>query len=292
MNALHGREILSVQVTAPLSGQRRIAVLSALFLVPVWMLAACAPKIIRVPVTQEDLARAEEALKQGDIAFARKDFYAALIKYLEAGRLNPNSEHLFNRIGIAYSQLKFYQEAAEAFRRSIGLNPMYAFSVNNLGSVYFALKDLKKAEKYFKKAIKMKSDEPSFYMNLGSLYFEKKKPDKAMAEWRKGLALDEDILSKRNSVSMIGATTPSKERSYFLARLHASAGNVLAAIQNLEQAYADGFTDIAAIENERDFDRIRHDERFVEFLENLKVLIRLRSAGGVSADPLPQVSPQ
>lgn len=292
MNALHGVGIPTEQASAALCGSRRIAWIPALFLAAVWMLAACSPKIVRVPVTQEDLARAEEALKQGDIAFARRDFYAALIKYLEAGRLNPNSEHYFNRIGITYSQLKFYQEAAEAFRRSIGLNPKYAYSVNNLGSVHFALKELKKAEKYFKKAIKMKSDEPSFYMNLGSLYFEKKKYEKAMAEWRKGLALDSDILSKRNNVSMIGATSPSKERSYFLARLHASAGNVPAAIRSLEQAYADGFTDIAAVENEPDFDPVRKDERFIEFLNNLKVLIRLRSAGGASADPLQQVPPR
>lgn len=249
-----------------------------------WMSAGCAPKIVRVPVTEEDRMRSEEAMKEGDISFARKDYYAALIKYLEAGRLNPNNGFFFNRIGIAYSQLHYYREAGEAFRRSIALDPKYSHSVNNLGSVYFALKDLKKAEKYFKKAIHMKSDEASFHMNLGSLYFERKKYEKAMTEWRKGLALDPDILSKRSSIGMIGASSPSKERSYFMARLQASSGNVLAAIESLQQAYAEGFTDVAAIENQPDFDPIRKDERFIEFVNNLKVLIRLRSAGGAAAD--------
>jgi len=255
-----------------------------------WMSAGCSPKIVRVPVTDEDRIRSEEAMKEGDIAFARKDHYAALIKYLEAGRLDPNNGYFFNRIGIAYSQLHYYREAGEAFRRSIDLNPKYSHSVNNLGSVYFALKDLKKAEKYFKKAIHMKSDEASFHMNLGSLYFERKKFENAMAEWRKGLALDPGIFAKRSSVSMIGASSPSRERSYFIARLHASSGNVLAAIESLQQAYEDGFSDVAAIDNQPDFDPIRKDERFIEFVNNLKVLIRLRSAGGTAAD-LPKTIP-
>jgi tetratricopeptide (TPR) repeat protein len=116
-------------------------------------------------------------------------------------------------------------------------------------------------------------------MNLGSLYFEKKKYDKAMAEWHRGLALDPDILSKNSSISLIGGSTPSKERSYFIARLHASSGNVPRAIESLEQAFMDGFTDIAAIQKEPDFDPIRNDERFIEFMKNLELLIKLKETG-------------
>lgn len=68
---------------------------------------SCSPKIIRVPVSPEDIMRANELANEGDLAFERKDIYAALIKYLEAARLNPYSEYLYNRLGISYSQLKF-----------------------------------------------------------------------------------------------------------------------------------------------------------------------------------------
>ena len=240
--------------------------------------AGCSPKIARVTVSHEDLIKSNEVSKEGDVSFARRDFYAALIKYLEASRLNPNNEFVFNRIGITYAQLTYYNEAATAFERSIGLNPKYSYSVNNLGSVYFALKNLKKAEKYFRKAIGMNGDEPSFHMNLGTLYFERKKYDKAMAEWHKGLALDPGVLSKEN-VSLIGGSSPSKEKNYFIARLHASSGNVPRAIESLEQAYKEGFSDIGAIEKEPDFDPIREDERFVKFMKEFEVLIRLKSIG-------------
>jgi len=178
-------------------------------------------KVVRVDVSQDDRLRANQASQEGDLVFGRKDFYAALIKYLESTRLNPNNEYVYNRLGIAYSQLKYYSEASDAFMRSIALNPKYSYSYNNLGSVCFAQKNLRKAEKYFKKAISMKDDEASFHMNMGSLHLEKKRYDKGMAEWRKGLALDPNVF-KTNSLSLIGASSSASDRRYFMSRLMAS----------------------------------------------------------------------
>jgi tetratricopeptide (TPR) repeat protein len=247
--------------------------------------SACIQKVVRVPVTPEDILRANEAAQEGDIAFSRKDYYAALIKYLEAVRLNPNNDNMFNRLGIIYSQLKFYEEAKGAFERARGLNPKSAYAANNLGSVYFAQRDLKKAEKYFRKAISLKGNEASFHMNLGSIYLERKKADKAMAEWRKGLALDPDVLSKGSTVILSGggSSTP-RERYYFLARLFASTGNVESAIENLKLAIANGFTSIEDVQKEHDFDMVRRDDRFMEFMKEASLLIRLHSKVGLPSD--------
>ncbi len=237
--------------------------------------SGCSPKIVRVPVSIEDILRANTASKEGDIAFARKDYYAALIKYLEAGRLNPNSELFFNKIGIAYSQLQYYIEATEAFQRSIGLNPKYAYSFNNLGAVYFAQKNLKKAEKNFKKAIKADSEVASFHINLGTLYFEKKKFDQTMEEWRRGLKIDPLALSREDSINLTASSTKSysMEKSYFVARLYASSGDAVNAVENLQEALKSGFTDIKSIQEEPDFDPIRQDERFIEFMKIATLLL-------------------
>jgi tetratricopeptide (TPR) repeat protein len=238
--------------------------------------AGCPPKIVRVPVSSEDLIKSNEVSAEGDVAFNRKDYYPALIKYLEASRLNPNNEYLFNRLGITYSQLKLYDEAVHAFQRSIALNPKYPYCINNLGATFFARKEHNKAEKYFKKAIKMKGNEASFYMNLGVLYFEKKKRDKAIAEWRKGLAIDPNILTSSNAISLAveGDKSSQKDKHYFMARLFAAAGNIDKSIENLEQAFINGFTDIEAIQKQTDFDPIRKDGRFVEFMKNAPLWIK------------------
>ncbi|MBN1567722.1 MAG: hypothetical protein JXA73_07730 [Acidobacteria bacterium] len=220
---------------------------------------------------------------EGDIAFDRKDIYAALIKYLEAARLNRYSEYLYNRPGIAYSQLKFYTEASQ-------LNPKYPYPYNNQGTVLFEQQFYKRAEKQFKKVIALKANEASFHMNLGSLYLERKKYDKAMAEWRKSLALDANIFSRRSAASLSSSSGSVKERNYYLARLFALTGNVDVAIDNLKLAITNGFTDLDAIARDREFDPVRNDERFIEFLKNAELLIKLQSDVGLPANPLnPQI---
>lgn len=241
------------------------------------MAAACGPRrIVRVPVSPEDIKRANVMAREGDLFFARRDFYASLIKYLEAGRLNPNSEYIYNRLGITYSQLKFYNEAAAAFERCIGLNPKYSYSYNNLGSVYFASNDKKRAEKYFKKAISLDKDVASFHVNLGTLYFQREMFEKGLEEWRLGISLDPDVLNKSGSVSLVAATEEgdAKEKNYFMARLYAAMGNAEQAVESLQQALDTGFSDLKAIENEPDFDPIRNDDRFIAFMKTASLLLK------------------
>jgi len=246
----------------------RTLLLLALTAAPLGTVAGCRPAVIRVPVTPEDIARSNAIALEGDVAFARRDFYASLIKYLEAGRLNPNNHVVYNKMGIAYSRLGFFTESFAAFTRSIGLNPKYPYSYNNIGSVYFATNNKKKAEQYFKKAISLKDDDASFHINLGTLYFERNQFEKGIQEWRKGLSLDPGIL-KKSEGGLVAAISQknSPEKSYFMARFYASTGNTERAVESLQQALKDGFTDLKALLTEHDFDPIRKQEKFIEFMK-------------------------
>lgn len=246
------------------------AILAGAFLI------GCAPAVVRVKVPPENVIKANEAARDADLAFARRDYYAALIKYLEASRYNPNSEYIQNKLGIAYSQLKYYPQASAALQRAIGLNAKYPYAYNNLGTVYFAASDTRNAEKYFKKAIGLNSKVASFHINLGTLYFEKGKFDKAIAEFRTGLALDPDIMNKSEGISLAapGSRASDPRKAYGLARIYASMGDVGKAVESLQQALNAGFTDIEAIRNEPDFDPIRKDEKFIAFMKTASLLTK------------------
>jgi tetratricopeptide (TPR) repeat protein len=271
---------------------QRILPAAVLLTLTVLIASACSPKIVRTPVPMQDILKANKLSQEGDKFFEKKYYYAALIKYLQATQLNPYNEYIVNRVGITFSQLKFYDEAREAFDRALALNPKFSYAVNNLGSVYFAQKNFGKAEKHFKKAIKLKKDEASFYLNLGSVYLEKKKSDKAIATWRRALALDKNIFFQNSAVSLTsdGRSSPM-ERSYFIARLYASEGKVESAIASLKQAFNLGFSNVEEIDRQPDFNPIREDERFVEFINNLALLIRLRSNIGLATADAPIVPP-
>jgi tetratricopeptide (TPR) repeat protein len=255
---------------------RRIIII-ALTLIPLSVAMGCRYSPVRLSaVSPEAVKQSMETANEGDAAFARKDYYAALVKYLEACRLNPNSEYLYNKLGITYSRLKFYPQAIDAFSRSISLNPKYAYSYNNMGSVYFAEANKKKAEGYFKKAISLKNDEASFYINLGTLLWEKKNYEKGLLELRKGLSLDPDIL-KKSAGDGLEATTTQKntwEKYYFTARLFAATGDADRAVEDLMQALSAGFTNLEALRTEHDFDPIRQDEKFVAFMKYATQLLK------------------
>jgi tetratricopeptide (TPR) repeat protein len=241
----------------------------------------CHARTIRVTATDQDLKRSDELMQEGDLAFVRKDFYAALIKHLEAARFNPNDENLLNRLGIDYVQLNLYRDAHRAFQSALDLNPKFSFAWNNLGSVYFFQRKLRQAEKVFKKAINLKSDEASFHVNLGKLYLDKKKIAKAEVEWDKAIALDPAALTERGGVSLAvsGRTSPN-QYYYYVACFFASKGSVEPAIRNLKLAYSQGFSDIRAIEKEPAFNPIRQDQRFVDYMKDLSLQIKLRDRTG------------
>ncbi len=258
-------------------GAAHLPVLPAVILLLSVFLTGCPQEVVvHVEVPTENVLRANEASQEGDLAFARRDYYAALIKYLEASRLNPNSYAILNKLGIAYSQLKYYSDAGPAFRRAIGLNPKFAYAYNNLGTVYFATDDKSKAEKYFKKAIVLKEDVASFHINLGTLYFEKGKYEKGMTELRRGLILDPGISGRGEGSALTQAPSKSSsnEKSYFLARVYASMGDVDRAVENLKQALSTGFTNIDAIRREPDFDKIRQDTKFIAFMQQATLMTK------------------
>ena len=77
------------------------------------------------------------------------------------------------------------------------------------------------------------------------------------------------------------------EKSFFIACLYASMGNVELTIENLKEAFSQGFSDIEAINNQEEFNLVRKDPRFSEFIENLSLLIKLRDGFGLPEDTTP-----
>ncbi len=220
--------------------------------------------------------RANVAAGEGDIAFARRDYYAALIKFLEASRLNPNSEYIFNKLGITYSRLHYYAQAIAASNVSIALNPKYSYSYNNIGSVYFADNNKRKAESCFRKAISLKNDEASYHINLGTLLFENKKYEDGLQELRKALTLDPEILKRTEGSGLVAAISQKNtaEKNYFMARFYASQGDTDRAVESLQLALANGFTNLEAIRTEKDFDPIRKQEKFIAFMKYATQVIK------------------
>jgi tetratricopeptide (TPR) repeat protein len=237
--------------------------------------AYSAVKIKKIQVTPENINAANAKLREGDILLAKKEFYPALLRYLEASKLNPSSEIIYNKLGIAYSQLMLYREAIAALNTAIALNKHYAYAYNNLGSVHFALRELRPAEKNFKRAIKLNPNVASFHQNLGAVYFEKKNYQHAKDEYRIALTLDKNVLSRSDAISLKapGESQSNPMRNYQMAIIYASIlQDVDKTIEHLKLAADQGYRVLDFVDKEPSFDPVRNDPRFKNFLEDLRIL--------------------
>jgi tetratricopeptide (TPR) repeat protein len=240
------------------------------------LFAGCAPRAVVVKVSDADALQANEAARDADVAFLRRDYYTALIKYLQSTRLNPNNDYVMNKLGVTYTQLRYYPEASDAFKRAIAIDPKFAHPYNNLGSIYFAQENYKMAERLFKKAISINPKGATFHLNLGRLYLEKRKKEKGVAELRKAVSLDPMVLERQGNITIaaVANRSSSSDTSYSMARIYGSIGDAARAVESLQQALNEGYTNIAAIEKEPDFDPIRSNELFMAFMKTASLMLK------------------
>ena len=66
--------------------------------------------------------------------------------------MNPNQAETYNNLGIAYSQIKNFDNAIKAYTNSIKINPKFVDALNNLGITY---KEIKKKMKLLNVGIKL-----------------------------------------------------------------------------------------------------------------------------------------
>ncbi|HEV8131901.1 MAG TPA: tetratricopeptide repeat protein [Acidobacteriota bacterium] len=231
------------------------------------------PHVEKATVPPESLAKANTVAREGDIAMARGETYAALIKYLDAAKLNPNSEVIFNKVAITYTKLGYYDKAHDAIVRSLALSHGYAFGFNTLGTIQLVEKKPGAAIKSFRRAISLNSDVPFFYLNLGNAYLEKKQDVKAMQAFRQALALDPQVFSRQAGIGVQSASVQFNDstRNYFLARVYAERGQDELALDFLKKALASGFTDFEKLKKDKEFEKLRNTKAFKELLEEYGV---------------------
>ena len=112
--------------------------LFVILLGPLAAITACGlrlPHIEKAPVAAEEVAKANAAAREGDILLGKGEAYAALLKYLEATKLHPYSDVMYNKLAITYTKLNFYDRALDSVARSLALNREYAYAYNTLGII-------------------------------------------------------------------------------------------------------------------------------------------------------------
>jgi tetratricopeptide (TPR) repeat protein len=234
------------------------------------VLAACGgpERIVKLPVPREDVLHSYRLMAEGDEMAGAGQSHFALLKYLDASRLNPYNEIIFNKLAIAYSRLQQFPQAEEAVERAIRLEPGYASAHNTIGIVYLANLSNKRAIRSFQEAIRLMPEEANFHVNLGQAYLREEKYQEGLRTYQKALELDPHILDNADVIELTpqSAEVVTAERLYQMARVFAELGNRQSCLEYLGKALSAGFSDGRRLLSDTAFEKFFEDEEFIDLI--------------------------
>lgn len=137
---------------------------------------------------------AQEELEEGLKLVYKKNYQAAIPKFTEAIKLNPELEWAYNNRGSAYNRLKNYERAISDLNKAIELKSNEIFYINR-GFSYFRLNNYDAALKDFSKAVEINPNIAEPYFFRGAVYTELKNYDAAIKDFDK--AVEKNPKSKR-----------------------------------------------------------------------------------------------
>ncbi|MFB3068723.1 MAG: tetratricopeptide repeat protein [Acidobacteriota bacterium] len=244
--------------------------LKLLFVLTIAALSACGglERIPKLTVPREDLLTAYRLMAEGDQMFVDGREHFALLKYLEASRLNPYHEVIFNRLAMAFSRVRQFRQADEAVKRAIRLEPEYPFAHNTRGIIYLATRYNRQAIRSFKEAIRLKPEEASFYLNLGHAYVRDDEYQEGMRTYQMALQIDPEIFQRTDVIELSYefADAANPERFYQMARIFAELGDKDTCLEYLGKALSAGFSDSRRLMSEAAFEKLRQDAEFIKLI--------------------------
>ena len=143
-----------------------------------------------------ELSRARESGLGGDPDEAIRTIQAIITE-------DPTIADAHFSLGNVFSKARRFEEAVEAFKKSLDLKPDDSFAVINIANAYQAMGRFDEAEKFVLDYMARGFDDSQLYFLLGALKVNHQEPDKAIPYFEKCLVGNPQSASAHNSLAAI-----------------------------------------------------------------------------------------
>src|SRR4029077_19881486 len=133
--------------------------------------------------------------------------------YLEALKLNPQSELILTDLGLAYELQGRSDKAIELYQRILAMNPNSVPVRRRLGSLYVGQKKLDDALAQFQEMEKLDADPREPRTKIGLIYLEKGDPERASTEFNLVIAAEPENWRVRYYLGSVYAERKEAERA-------------------------------------------------------------------------------
>lgn len=134
----------------------------------------------------------EEHERLGDLHFSRGDLGPAFVQYEKSLKLNPDNSRIRYKKGRLLIIGGMNEEAISEFKKVLKKYPKHASSHEGLGMAYFQMKKYDDAEACFHKAIELAPKLWKAHNFLGIIYDYKNRSEKAVHQYEAAIALKND----------------------------------------------------------------------------------------------------
>jgi tetratricopeptide (TPR) repeat protein len=208
-------------------------------------------------------------LNQGSLLIRKADYSKAIDQINKAIALKPDASQAYNLLGIAYFFEKRYNLAIAKFEKALDLDSSYAQAYGNLGNAYLMRQQFEGAKEMFDKALSISPNLVSANYSLGALLLNQGKIEEGMRYISKGIELDPNFLERHKAlVAEFASPEFNSPEAYFVfARAYAAIGDIEKTVEYLKKAGKAGFKDWYRIEEEKEFEKIRQDQRIKQYIK-------------------------
>ena len=171
--------------------------------------------------------------------------------------LKPGEAWAYDQRSQAYRMLEQYDNAISDLTIAIELEPEFARPYAQRGFVYCILEQYDQSISDYTKAIELDPEYAWAYEERGIAYNKVEQYDQAVLDFTRAIELDPDDYGTQ----------------YNLACAYALLGDARSAIEALELAVSLGYSNLAWMEEDSDFDQIRDESAFQEGMEGIRELL-------------------
>jgi Flp pilus assembly protein TadD len=125
------------------------------------LLSLASPGVAHQSASPTLLQNAQALMKEGRMS-------EALPLLLEVHRVQPRNPSVCQQLGIAYTQLQQFTEAAQFYRRALSINPQILPARKNLGVVLWFAGWRMEAEREFRQVLTVSPNDPFLPWNAGA----------------------------------------------------------------------------------------------------------------------------
>ncbi len=122
-----------------------------------------------------------------------KQYNQAIQAYREALRIQPENSVAWYNLGVTYGNFKQYDQAIQAYREALRIKPENAAAWNNLGVAYRNLTQYDQAIHACREALRIQPEYASAWLNLGTAYVGIEQYDQAIQAYREALRIQPEL---------------------------------------------------------------------------------------------------